>query len=1111
MAVLVILIGLSNSLLLAASAEADRILLRLSSVPTNGLVVTRVDLGAAAEWCKVEVQPEKIRAFARPGEIQVPAQFVPDEGQPAKGVLVLKCDPSGGPITVGLDFSGTAAPANADPTMIRTRSYSAIHDPKRQGGLPAEIGFSATEKQFSSLRWNDRLYHRELGQFWLRYDKEARVRCVSTGPLCTVVRVSSRYCQPDGTSPASQPAATYDWWCFKDLPWIFVRAVARQTGAQAWHEAHFLELNFPDDAFPRWAGGEPPQEGAFAGNDQSQRFAQWGALIEGQNAIGMAACAPVLVYDGKGYGRYLHADSDAAWQGWNTTEFERTAWLWIGADDQPIMAISRWADTGPTETRALVTVDRLDRRIEALRAQLSRAKKSARQQAGWELAVLRWLQNHGRIQEALEWTKGQVPAEWTVLPAGDLRMILQRVEHGWKLVNLADAGTGELLLTEESLPLFEVTLRHTGSGEEVRVVADEGWGEASLDWKPGMNSAVLRWAKPQLKVLGNVAIEAKIGLDEQRHRLTWNLEARNQADPWSLWKVRFPQLALGVLSERTQLLLPQAAGVLKPVGRERLARFHGDYPSGWMSMQVAAVYDEDVGTGLYQALHDPTGAIKEFSAQQESGSRAVTLAWDLPASDMGRTGNVFRLPGVAVWQLLRGDWFDAAVIYRDWVRKEARWHPALGADGRKDTPPWMRELCAWALTGGGTNECVSQVLEFARALDVPIGFHWYNWHQIPFDNDYPHYFPTRPGFAEGVKELQSAGVMVMPYINGRLWDTQDQGTNDFEFTKIAQPATTKNQEGKPYTETYGSKEANGEKVTLAVMCPTTPTWQNRQRDIVLRLFGECGVKGVYMDQIAAAKPVLCFDDSHRHPLGGGAWWNELGYWPLLDRIRESKPADRMLTTECNAEPFIRWFDGYLTWHWQYDGQVPLFPAVYGGAIQMFGRAYRGGPTKDLALRMKAAQQLVYGEQLGWMHPNVVREQENFALFRDAVRLRWNLRRYFYAGQMARPPSLEGPIPEVTADWQWSGVWPVTTPALMSGAWHIPAENRLVLLFANVSDEAVSVRVTYDLRNAGLNGKSFARQRVTSEGRKAEGEVGENIHEAVTFLPRGLWAWELTGK
>ena len=126
----------------------------------------------------------------------------------------------------------------------------------------------------------------------------------------------------------------------------------------------------------------------------------------------------------------------------------------------------------------------------------------------------------------------------------------------------------------------------------------------------------------------------------------------------------------------------------------------------------------------------------------------------------------------------------------------------------------------------------------------------------------------------------------------------------------------------------------------------------------------------------------------------------------------------MLTTECNAEPFLRWFDGYLTWHWQYDGQVPAFPAVYGGAIQMFGRAYRGGDTRDLALRMKSGQQLVFGEQIGWIDPSVVDQPENAEFLRQVVRLRWQLRRYFYAGEMLRPPRLTGDIPTVRADWQW---------------------------------------------------------------------------------------------
>ena len=57
--------------------------------------------------------------------------------------------------------------------------------------------------------------------------------------------------------------------------------------------------------------------------------------------------------------------------------------------------------------------------------------------------------------------------------------------------------------------------------------------------------------------------------------------------------------------------------------------------------------------------------------------------------------------------------------------------------------------------------------------------------------------------------------------------------------------------------------------------------------------------------------------------------------------------------------------------------------------------------------MKSAQQLVYGEQIGWINPNVVDQPENAQFLRQVVRLRWQLRRYFHAGEMLRPPGLKG--------------------------------------------------------------------------------------------------------
>jgi len=411
------------------------------------------------------------------------------------------------------------------------------------------------------------------------------------------------------------------------------------------------------------------------------------------------------------------------------------------------------------------------------------------------------------------------------------------------------------------------------------------------------------------------------------------------------------------------------------------------------------------------------------------------------------------------------------------------------------------------MTGGAASDCAARVKVFAEEVGVPVGFHWYNWHRIPFDNDYPHYFPAKDGFAEGVAELKKAGVYAMPYINGRLWDTHDKGADDWRFTRTALPAATKDENGDPYTETYGSKESDGNSVQLAAMCPSTSLWQGRVSDIVLRLFSECGVNGVYIDQIAAARPRLCFDASHGHPLGGGHWWTQ-GYWKMLDAIRAAKPAECMLTTECNAEPYIKWFDGYLTWHWQEQDMVPAFPAVYGGAIQMFGRAYRGGPSQDLANRMKAGQQLVFGEQIGWFSPEIIKRPDCGQFLRDCIQLRRQLGEYFHAGQMVRPPKLIGEIPEVTADWQWHGEWPITTRAIMTGAWQLHRENKVILLFVNVADQGLTTNVQFNPEEYSLVSRQLKVARIAPGSAESKFTFEANDQHTIEFAPRSVFAWEI---
>ena len=123
------------------------------------------------------------------------------------------------------------------------------------------------------------------------------------------------------------------------------------------------------------------------------------------------------------------------------------------------------------------------------------------------------------------------------------------------------------------------------------------------------------------------------------------------------------------------------------------------------------------------------------------------------------------------------------MIYQAWAQEHAPWWPPAPSK----RPSRIQDIAVWAQLVGDPETVVPQVLKFAKYMGVPTGFHWYTWHQIPFDNDYPHYFPAKDGFIDGVRELEKAGIRVMPYINGRLWDAELE-----DFKSGAIKAATKN-------------------------------------------------------------------------------------------------------------------------------------------------------------------------------------------------------------------------------------------------------------------------------------------------------------------------------
>ncbi|MBI5833535.1 MAG: hypothetical protein HZB16_14645 [Armatimonadetes bacterium] len=954
---------------------------------------------------------------------------------------------------------------------VEGSTFRVTHEPAKQGGLPSTLELLPAGKRFDTYALNDRVYRKADGGFQLRSDTSPQLDVLAEGPLRVVVRVHARYLNEAGVAPKGDPSATYLFTYLADSPRVEVAAEMSQTGSD-WDELHLLEINFADTSFSGWIGGDPLTEGKFVANSQSIRKA-WGALVEGDAAVGLASPGGVVLYDGRGgYGTYLHGP----WPNWsgNTMRLRSTLILSGRPDARQVVAREARLAAAPPVTalnesavQALAeTLRRADTLPSAVAARarwwahLARARAEAgEQRLAEKLALAAWAAVSVAKPSPASITRAMAAAGgFAVLASDELGVAVER----GRLASLYDLRRQRELLRGAVLP-WSLTVREAAG--KISEAPEPPTAAASPDGDGRSMTIAYRQTVPA------GLLETRLWLQVTGPRLAMRLRVLPGSKA-ALWQVRFPLVKLGRLGADgtdDRFFFPRGPGQLEsdPVGRG--VQWRGRYPSGWTSMQYMAVYDRD--GGVYIGAEDPVASTKDLYGGGTGDGGTVTYGIEWPVPNMGTPGTGFDTSGKVALELFGGDWFDAARIYRRFAENEAQWWPARAK--AKQTPREMRDLAAWACVGATPYEpdnVVSRVKEMAKFMGVPMALHWYSWHQIPFDTNYPHYKPPKPRVEEGVKELQAAGIKVMPYINARLWD---QALEDFAQAK---PYATTDIDGTLYTEEYG----NG--VKQAAMCPTTPLWRDTVRDTVLWLQNEVGVDGVYMDQVAAADPRLCFDAKHGHPLGGGCWWTRDGYWPLLARLRAAMPKGKFITTECNADPYMQYFDGYLSWHWQYQDQVPAFSAVYADQVVLFGRSYGGGETREAAARMKAGESLVFGEQIGWIDPEI-RSRPAGPFVRDCARLRYRLRPHLAGGTMQRPPKLEGDIPSITADWQWSGTWPITTPALRTGAWRTPDGQETAMIVANVSEQPLTVKYAVNAADLGLRAGS----RLTVKLTPADGE------------------------
>ncbi len=617
-----------------------------------------------------------------------------------------------------------------------------------------------------------------------------------------------------------------------------------------------------------------------------------------------------------------------------------------------------------------------------------------------------------------------------------------------------------------------------------------------LEWNAFLDSDGTNWleAAGPLDILWRVAFRAKDGTAptytsafaeyegrETRQdsrfsvcRLTWSLKLTPAAScrvwidietapesPLSLWRIsvqvpggwaitsiEFPIVPGIRRKDRMLLYAPSGWGVSYPL--EPGLNFEGPYPSWASGVQMMAVQDAAEQKGLYVAAHDPEGALKTLHCRATAESACCSISH--PLSLVPHPDGIYTIPWPAAIGFYRGDYFEAAQIYRGFSYT-TRWGGPEQPSWLDRVPAWFREIDLWLRPDGAAEDNLDITLKALEYFDVPTALHWYRWHQIVYDTMYPDYLPPKDGFKEAIATFQKAGARVTCYINGRLCDP---ASNLWQEKNAASCAARKDN-GDCYTEIYGSHVPNN------AMCPFTELWQNTIAGLVRTLTGEYGLDGVYIDQISAAAGVPCHNEKHGHPPGGGTFWRE-GYCRLLDACRNQLAEGKILTTEENAECWINQIEGHLTVNTPVAGcrPIPLFPAIYSDRTLCIATLYyaKDEPQCALPFRYKNAWAFLWGAQLGWIQPKRIMhpDAEKQALYlKQLAKVRKYARPCITGGRFLgmRRVTGENPRNQLTASAPFGGTYPIDEDAVMASLWQ-SSGGRLALLITNVNEECCSI-------------------------------------------------------
>ena len=557
--------------------------------------------------------------------------------------------------------------------------------------------------------------------------------------------------------------------------------------------------------------------------------------------------------------------------------------------------------------------------------------------------------------------------------------------------------------------------------------------------------------------------EATVNFDCTENRVHYSLQA-TPGKNISFDNVEFPALELRALDPEAALFAPVMSGVEHPGAIKNNVSYELEYPRSIASMQYGAFYDKN--GGLFWSPADPLARAKQLSYAAGGNRVKIVYQWYPVENSVFAPGCPVRL------ELFKGNWYEAAMLYKQMLNDIDALYWIKQPLPRKDSPEWLKNNTLWFLHGGSKLDSMAQFKKIREYLGLPFGVHVYRWNSKTFDRDYPHHRGL-PSFRDLIAECHSMGIRITPYINGRLWETLDRREEDYLYSKVGKANCVQRKDGTIAMSVFN-------KANFGIICPYTPIYEAMMRKSCFML-EKMGVDGIYIDQIGAAHHIVCYNKTHGHAVPDDTAWFEKGHHKVFSRIRaeaKARTPDMILTTEDNAETCIRNFDALLCWRWMYKCQVPAFSAVYTGKTQLIGLTYDYKKDADASFA-KAAWQIIGGGQIGWFTKDYfcAPEKHDFRVWvKQLMRMRLALIDFFNEGEMAAPAKFSKTVKEKILFWGSHGTLHVNTPELYSTSWR---NNKIhATILTNNTSKTVTNSMTFT--PCGKQGKVYVFENTGTE-------------------------------